>query len=288
MGRKLYRVPLDFNAPLDKVWKGYINPYYEQSTKCTVCGGSGQNPGTRLIAELFYAHDPHIIKAIVKDMARTLEPAPKPDSLVKPEPSLVKLISAILNDPHAWNAWCDKITQDEVEELVKHNRLMDWTHTCNAVPGEGWKPKDPPYMPTAEEVNAANARGARNFMRSHDGINRYILIEFRAKKYGVFGGCPHCDEDGRIWPEGVKEKYEAWTEEEPPTGEGYQLWENTSEGSPQSPVFATMEELCAWCATNATVFAGSRASAERWREMLDENFVRAEAVAPDGTTLAFM
>ena len=31
--------------------------------------------------------------------------------------------------------------------------------------------------------------------------------------------------------------------EEPPTGDGWQLWENVSEGSPVSPVFATKEEF---------------------------------------------
>jgi hypothetical protein len=27
MGRELKRVPLDFDCPLNKVWKGYINPF---------------------------------------------------------------------------------------------------------------------------------------------------------------------------------------------------------------------------------------------------------------------
>lgn len=34
----------------------------------------------------------------------------------------------------------------------------------------------------------------------------------------------------------------------PPTGEGWQMWEDTSEGSPMSPVFATREELARWLA----------------------------------------
>ena len=32
----------------------------------------------------------------------------------------------------------------------------------------------------------------------------------------------------------------------PPTGDGYQLWETVTEGSPISPVFATPEELADW------------------------------------------
>lgn len=52
-----------------------------------------------------------------------------------------------------------------------------------------------------------------------------------------------------------------------------QLWETTSEGSPVSPVFATLDELCAWCETNATTFGSFKASKEEWKKMLDEDFV---------------
>lgn len=60
---------------------------------------------------------------------------------------------------------------------------------------------------------------------------------------------------------------------EPPEGEGYQLWETTSEGSPVSPVFKTLDELCEWCEVNATTFARFTATKERWKSMLDDNFV---------------
>jgi len=49
----------------------------------------------------------------------------------------------------------------------------------------------------------------------------------------------------------VKEKYgELFKDIEPPSGDGYQLWETVSEGSPQSPVFRTLEELCKWLSEN--------------------------------------
>lgn len=54
---------------------------------------------------------------------------------------------------------------------------------------------------------------------------------------------------------------------EPPKGEGYQLWETTSEGSPISPVFASAEELAAWCESGATIFASVRLPASEWLEM---------------------
>ncbi len=38
---------------------------------------------------------------------------------------------------------------------------------------------------------------------------------------------------------------------DPPKGDGYQCWESTSEGSPISPVFKTLDELCEWLANNS-------------------------------------
>ena len=71
----------------------------------------------------------------------------------------------------------------------------------------------------------------------------------------------------------IEKLHNEWDPVEPPEGDGYQLWENTSEGSPVSPVFATLEELCEWCADNATTFATERATKEQWMRMLDDNFV---------------
>lgn len=68
-------------------------------------------------------------------------------------------------------------------------------------------------------------------------------------------------------------QYADYTFLEPPTGEGYQLWETTSEGSPQSPVFPSLDELCAWCESNATTFGSATTSAPEWKRMLSEGMV---------------
>lgn len=51
------------------------------------------------------------------------------------------------------------------------------------------------------------------------------------------------------------------------SGDGYQLWETCTEGSPISPVFATMEELAGWCAVNATIYADDKVPGEIWLQM---------------------
>lgn len=82
---------------------------------------------------------------------------------------------------------------------------------------------------------------------------------------------------GYVQPDGLSdEQADAWYTTgrvDPPAGEGFQLWETTSEGSPVSPVFATLDELCTWCETGATTFASFRATAAEWRNMLGGDFV---------------
>lgn len=57
----------------------------------------------------------------------------------------------------------------------------------------------------------------------------------------------------------------------PPTGEGYQLWETISEGSPVSPVYKTLDELCDWVA-NAPAF-NIYGTKEQWKQMIEDDLV---------------
>ena len=75
-------------------------------------------------------------------------------------------------------------------------------------------------------------------------------------------------------PEDMPEHWEDWYYDNhhrsinPPTGEGYQLWETTSEGSPITPVFSTLWEVCEYAETNCTVFARTKISKEEWYDRL--------------------
>lgn len=53
MGRELKRVPLDFNWPIDQLWKGFINPYRYQV--CKSCGETGLNPATKKLNDDWYS-----------------------------------------------------------------------------------------------------------------------------------------------------------------------------------------------------------------------------------------
>lgn len=55
----------------------------------------------------------------------------------------------------------------------------------------------------------------------------------------------------------------------PPSGEGWQLWETVTEGSPVSPVFGTAEELAEWLSTpgnDTSITKGT--TKEQWLQFL--------------------
>ena len=59
---------------------------------------------------------------------------------------------------------------------------------------------------------------------------------------------------------------------EPPQGEGYQLWETISEGSPMSPVFDTPEKLARWLVdNNASTFGYQTTTYENWLTFIKKN-----------------
>lgn len=126
-------------------------------------------------------------------------------------------------------------------------------------------------IPAYEDIKEYFLRhGTMNF----EGTIEYALTEEYCRRNGYEITCPHCKGEGIIFiNEEIEKLHDEWERVDPPDGDGYQLWETTSEGSPASPVFATLEELCEWCADNATTIGSSRATKEEWMQMLDSKFV---------------
>ena len=89
---------------------------------------------------------------------------------------------------------------------------------------------------------------------------------------GVSANCTACNGEGEFWhSEEIKNLAENFEGYDPPSGEGFQLWETTSEGSPISPVFPSLEELCQWlCETGASWFGSHTADYNQWMSMLSK------------------
>jgi hypothetical protein len=98
----------------------------------------------------------------------------------------------------------------------------------------------------------------------HDGINCMIVVDSRCERLGAPSRCEVCEGHGIVGTPEQRETYENWVSPEPPTGDGWQMWETVTEGSPQTPVFATAEELADYCAEHATVFGRMRWTAAEW------------------------
>lgn len=93
--------------------------------------------------------------------------------------------------------------------------------------------------------------------------------------------CLHCEERHKECDESKEyciyypKNREIW-EYDPPDGGGFQLWETTSEGSPQTPVFKTLEELAEYCGNKEngiTVFASIAATKEEWLKMFKKDYI---------------
>jgi len=245
MGRELKRVALDFQWPENKVWEGYVNQHYSKSHDCEVCGGSGSSPEALHLKDQWYGNAPFrpedrgsmpflpshpTVRALAeRNVTRSPEYYGNGESVIQRE--------AMRLADHFNRSWSHHLNADDVAALIEGGRLMDLTHTWT--PETRWQPKEPPYVPTPEEVNAWSISGF-----GHDAINQWIVVGAECKRLGIDFECPQCHGEGTIWdsPE-AKQAAEDWTRIEPPAGNGYQIWETVSEGSPISPVFSTPEEL---------------------------------------------
>ena len=248
MGREIKRVPLDFAWPQDKIWYGYLNPFYVHSSKCQHCGGTGTSPVARHLADQWYGNAPFKPEDRGSKPFTSDHPAIRSfaERNVGNSPSFygsgeqaIQCEAQRLAD-HFNRSWSHHLNADDVAALLEGERLHDLT--CTFVKGTGWKKKDPAYVPSPEEVNVWSLRSF-----GHDSINQWTVVAAECERLGIDRECEHCSGKGSNWnPPEAEKQADEWERIEPPSGVGFQLWETVSEGSPISPVFASAEELANW------------------------------------------
>lgn len=253
MGREIKRVALDFDWPLNKVWEGFLSPDRFNEDECEPCGQTGYSPMGRHLKDLWYGYVPFdpsdtgseaytIDTPEVRDFAtRNVERSPGYYGVGE---YAIRLEAQRLAD--LFNGqWSHHLTQEDVDALVAEGRLMDFTHKWSKE--TRWQPIVPTPVVTAREVNLWSIRGGFG----HDSINANVVIKARCEREGVPHTCAHCEGHGYTerYP-GQREEAENWyrhdDDHQPPAGEGWQVWETVSEGSPISPVFADREGLINW------------------------------------------
>jgi len=75
-----------------------------------------------------------------------------------------------------------------------------------------------------------------------------VALDFSWELNKVWIGfyCPYYPDDGNFETPYHEYICDSWQSIEPPKGDGWQVWETVSEGSPISPVFATSDEMVRW------------------------------------------
>lgn len=247
MGREVRRVPLDFDWPQNKVWKGFLSPDKFDEIPCPDCT-TGCSPRAQYLYDLWYGKLPFDPTSAGSTPWRHDSPGVRafawrnvnnaPDFYGTGENAIVRegrRLASLFNEQ-----WAHHLSQEDVDALVADDRLRDFTHTWSR--DTGWQKIEPPVTPTAEQVNEWSLQAM-----GHDGINASVAVRARCKREGVDVTCGTCGghASSEAWP-GQRADAEAWEPTDPPKGDGWQLWETVSEGSPVSPVFPDAEALAAW------------------------------------------
>lgn len=214
MGRKVRRVPLGFDHPLNETWPGFLMPDKFDEKPCPA-GEQCMNGSTpaRAWAQV-----------------------------------VVRLLLQLDDDRHAhaqgrpMHPYFDSLPTPS----RTHDNLMD-RHFRDR------RPTVPRPSPDIAELGTGLAGRPSGFL-GHDSIDTWRATDTVVKAAGLdpdkWGICPACGGHASLeaYP-GQRDEAEAWEPAEPPTGEGWQLWETVSAGSPISPVFDSAQGLARWLAT---------------------------------------
>lgn len=301
MGRKLMRVPLDFSWPLNKRWQGYLSPF--RGDECDECDGSGYGPKVRPISETWYNFqagseawynkltqdevDALCEEGRLVDFTSTWKPG---EGWVRDKPNPTA---------EAVNAWAsgrglghDAINRFIcIEARVKRVLGIDkdspdyYCQTCyghlrllDPQPGKFVFSTIERFVTDEANIKEAQEDEAKGLTYSIKQLRDGQAALEKMKSDGF----PDEVEDQKV----LYLAASMWQREEPPTGPGFQLWETTSEGSPISPVFPTLDALCTWLEPNGSAFGSTRMSKADWLKALGESVVTVDlGTLPDGSKL---
>lgn len=248
MGRQVQRVPLTFDWPLNKTWEGYLTPKRLNGDFCPDCyqldyrgqrtWGNGSTPANKWLHAALY-----LVGMMAEDItAQSYE-----------------------GTEHQFTQFGDD-----------RSRLHPYLATLQGINVYEHR------RPSADIIDLVSGIVGRD-NRVSFGVGSdfaYKAAEVLKTAAGLpesWGVCPTCEGHGSVekYP-GQRAEAETWEPTDPPTGEGYQLWETVSEGSPISPVFDAPEGLARWMASPSYTWGAS--SPMRYEDAL--RFIAGDGWAP--------
>lgn len=213
MGREIKRVPLDFDQPLNRVWSGFLQGAELRGEPCPDCKG-GQTWAGWWLQTMSYRLSMLAADVREQDRGRPLHPW-------------------LADDPYP----------------VTDDGEIDWeTRRYSRRPQVQRPSRDILTL-----ISGLSGQSEDRLLESF-GCNAeydiYRAIVIAAGLGDEWGVCTTCEAHGSLerYP-GQRADADAWEPTDPPTGDGWQLWETVSEGSPISPVFADAESLAQWLTT---------------------------------------
>lgn len=264
MSREIKRVPLDFDWPLNEVWSGYVHTDEQRARwaedDCPDCT-RGWAPRAQHLLDQWYGNAPFRPEDNGSTPLTPETPAVRAfaeRNVTRDAQSLhfytrdyfghistdVAIVREAQRLADLWNGmWAHHLNAQDVEDLRATERLPHrLTHRFDRDADPRWQRIEPEPVITAEQLNELA------ITNSLDGrVDPYAIIEARCAREGASSTCLTCGGHASLERyRGQRAEAEKWEPTEPPTGEGWQLWESVSEGSPISPVFGTAEELAQW------------------------------------------
>ena len=208
MGRELKRVPLDFDWPLHKIWEGFICPHDERPCPKKASGE---------------CHDGYSSSGKWLDAISRLIALVGQEAVSEPRAKELRLRGQLYPHPYLTH-WEQAPHGDDNGD----GRLLPFgSELITFVQG------------LAKDCDIGTLSGSMTSWEISKTLLKAAGIE--DEKWGlckVCGGtCVHPDDQK------ADDDDEEWEPTEPPVGDGYQLWETVSEGSPISPVFPTEEKF---------------------------------------------
>lgn len=229
MGREIRRVPLDFDWPLHKVWHGFVNDQWRpcpQEAK-GLCHDGVTNAAMWMSA-----------------IARLIVIAGEEASVSAEEVEFLRQRGRIY--PHPYLQEWDMAPRTEIPRDVMRGLVERYEGTERVRRAYHYPQQNPPrLLPLDAELHAVvqGLAGDHKVEQTGGSGAERSVVRSLLKAAGLdpekWGTCPVCK--GEACDPAHQQAYEAWKRTDPPTGEGWQLWETVSEGSPVSPVFPTRD-----------------------------------------------